>query len=379
MRRVLILFVAIFCASCKGNSPAAPSGGGLIVTSLSPLSGTTLGGTTLTIVGQNFSGTATVTVGGVAATDVQVTSERTITAKTGQHAKGAADVTVSLGGKTGTLPAAFTFLSPGATENSPPVIVAVTARGTRTNEPPQFADLGELLNVAAVVQDADTPPANLTYEYTSDGGGTITGSGPSVQWRAAASGNTPYTATITLTVTEKYNSVDDNGLPITKENKVTKTGTVSVHDSTREISSMATTFLNNFSRQISPTTVVQDFRDACPQASGGKSAELSDVTDNQRDFTITQFVIGTPRITIAFGGQCTLFSTRNRPGDACAYVPSEWFSTEKKTGAKFHVIGTDQVSAAFIESRWWLCESDFLGTGTNTATGAKVSTQTFKK
>jgi hypothetical protein len=346
---------------------------------LSPLSGTTLGGTTLTIVGQNFSGTATVTVGGVAATDVQVTSERTITAKTGQHAKGAVDVTVSMGGKTGTLPGAFTYLSPGATENSPPVIAAVTARGTRTNEPPQFADLGELLNVTAVVQDAETPLANLTYEYTSDGGGTITGSGPSVQWRAAASGNTPYTATITLTVTEKYNSVDDNGLPITKENKVTKTGTVNVHDSTREISSMATTFLNNFSRQISPTTIVQDFRDACPQASGGKSAELSDVTDNQRDFTITQFAIGTPRVTIAFGGQCTLFSTRNRPGDACALVPSEWFSTEKKTGAKFHVVGTDQVSAAFIENRWWLCESDFLGTGTNTTTGAKVSTQTFKK
>lgn len=379
MRRVLILFVAIVCASCKGNSPSAPSGGGLTVTSLSPPSGSTLGGTTLTIVGQNFSGTATVTIGGVAATDVQVTSERTITARTGQHARGVADVTVSMGGKTGTLPAAFTFVSPGETVNSPPVIASVTARGTRSNEPPQFADLGELLTVTAVVQDAETPLANLTYEYTSDGGGTITGTGPSVQWRAAASGNTPYTATITLTVTEKYNSVDENGLPITRENKVTKTGTVTVHDSTREISSMASTFLNNFSRQISPTTIVQDFRDACPQASGGKSAELSDVTDNQRDFTITQFVIGTPRVTIAFGGQCTLFSTRNRPGDACALVPSEWFSTEKKTGAKFHVVGTDQVSAAFIENRWWLCESDFLGTGTNTATGAKVSTQTFKK
>jgi hypothetical protein len=379
MRRVLILVVAaIACASCKGNSsPAAPSG--LTVTSLSPPSGTTLGGTTLTIVGQNFSGTATVTVGGVAATNVEVTSERTISAKTGQHAKGTADVVVSMAGKTGTLPAAFTFVSPGATENSSPVIASVTARGTRTNEPQQFADLGETLNVTAVVQDAETPIANLKYEYTSDSGGTIIGTGPSVQWRAPASGNTPFTATITLTVTETYNSVDDNGLPITKENKVSKTGTVSVHDSAKEISAMASTFLVDFSHQISPSIVVQNFRDACPQASGGKSAELSDVTDNQRDFTITQFAIGTPRVSIAFGGQCTLFATRSRPGDACALVPSEWFSTEKKTGTKFHVVGTDQVSAAFIENRWWLCESDFLGTSVNTATGAKVSTQTFKK
>lgn len=376
MRRALLLIVAIACASCKG-SPTAPSG--LTVTSLSPPSGTTLGGTTLTIVGQNFSGTATVTVGGVPATNVEVTSPRTITATTGQHAKGTADVTVSMGGKTGTLPGAFTYVSPGTTENSPPVIASVTARGTRANEPAQFADLGEVLNVTASVQDAETPVANLTYEYTSDSGGTIIGSGPAVQWRAPASGNAPLTATITLTVTERYSSVDENGLPIGKENKVTKTGTVSVHDSVREISGMASTFLNDFSRQITPSIVVQNFRDSCPQASGGKSAELSDVVDNQRDFTITQFTIGAPRVTIAFGGQCTLFSTRNRPGDACALVPSEWYSTEKKTGAKFHVIGTDQVSAAFIENRWWLCESDFLGTSANTATGAKVSTQLFKK
>jgi IPT/TIG domain-containing protein len=376
MRRALLLIVVIACASCKG-SPAAPSG--LTVTSLSPPSGTTLGGTTLTIVGQNFSGTATVTVGGVAATNVEVTSPRTITATTGQHAKGTADVTVSMAGKTGTLPGAFTYVSPGATENSPPVIASITARGTRANEPAQFADLGEVLNVTAAVQDAETPVANLTYEYTSDSGGTIIGSGPAVQWRAPASGNAPLTAIITLTVTERYTSVDENGLPVGKENKVTKTGTVSVHDSVREISGMASTFLNDFSRQIAPSIVVQNFRDACPQASGGKSAELSDVVDNQRDFTITQFAIGVPRVTIAFGGQCTLFSTRNRPGDACALVPSEWYSTEKKTGAKFHVIGTDQVSAAFIENRWWLCESDFLGTNTNTATGTKVSTQSFKK
>jgi hypothetical protein len=376
MRRVLILIAAIGCASCKG-SPAAPTG--LTVTSISPLSGTTLGGTTLTIVGQNFSGTATVTVGGVPATNVQVTSPRTISATTGQHAKGAGDVVVSMGGLTGTLPGAFTFVSPGATTNSPPVIASIAARGTRTNEPAQFADLGELLNVTAVVQDAETPVANLTYQYTSDGGGTIVGIGPAVQWRAAASGNTPFTATITLTVKETYTSVDDNGLPITKENTASRTGTISVHDSAKEISTMASAFLNDFSRQIAPSVVVQNFRDACPNASGGKSAELSDVTDNQRDFTITQFVIGSPRVTIAFGGQCTLFATRNRPGDACAFVPAEWFSTEKKTGTKFHVTGTDQVSAAFIENRWWLCESDYLGTAVNTATGAKVSTQIFKK
>ena len=377
MRRVAFLILAIACASCKGSNPQQPSGGGLVVTSLSPLNGTTLGGTALTIVGQNFSGTATVTVGGVAATDVQVTSPRTITAKTGQHAKGVADVSVSMGGKTGTLPGAFTYVSPGATENSPPAIASMEARGTRGNEPAQFADLNEEINVTAVVQDAETPVATLTYEWTATVG-TITGTGPTVRWRAPQTGATPFSANITLNITERYSSVDDNGLPITKENKVSRTTGVSVHDSVKEIATMAQDFLIDFSKQLPPSVILRDFREVCPRASGGKSAESNDVSENQRDYTITQYNIGAARVTVNFGGACTLFSTRNRPGDGCALVSVDWSSTQKKDGAKFRITGTDQVSAAFVENRWWLCESDFLASGTNSATGAKMLTPFWK-
>lgn len=376
MRRVLILIVSIVCASCS-SSPTAPSG--VTISSISPLSGTTLGGTALTIVGVNFTAGATVAVGGVPATNVEVTSPRTISATTGQHASGLADVTVSLGGKTGTLAGAFTYISPGPTVNSPPVIVSLTARGTRSNEPAQFADLGEELNLTAVVQDAETPVANLTYEYTTNGGGTITGTGPAVKWRAPQSGSTPLTATVTVTVIERYATVDGSGLPITNEHRVSRTSTISVHNSADEIAKMAQDFLIDFSKQVSPNTILQNFRDQCPAASGGKAAELNDITDNQRDFTITQWNIGFARVTVAFGGQCTLFSNRNRPGDGCAYVSAEWFSTLKKDGTKLHVAGTDQVSAAFIDNRWWLCESDFLGNATNLTTGAKVLTNLFKK
>ena len=382
MRRVLCVIAAIACASCHGG-PAAPTG--ISVTSVSPPSGTTLGGTPVTIVGQNFTGGATVTIGGVAATDVQVTSPRTISATTGQHASGVADITVVSGGKTSTLPAAFTFVAPAPTINSPPVIVSITARGTRPNEPVGFADLGEEVNLTAVVQDAETAPANLTYEYTTDSGATITGTGPAVRWRAPQSGPTPFNATILLKVTEKYSTVDPSGLPITRENVATRAGTISVHNSAREIANMAESFLIDFSRQLRPTDVLRDFRDTCPSASGGKTAELNDITENQRDYTITQWNVGTARVTVAFGGQCTLFSNRFRPGDGCATVPTEWFSTLKrdtaagKTGDKFHVVGIDQVSAAFADGRWWLCESDFLGTGSITTTGAKVPGSVFIK
>ena len=101
-------------------------------------------------------------------------------------------------------------------------------------------------------------------------------------------------------------------------------------------------------------------------------------TNSRAAATITQYNIGAARVTVNFGGACTLFSTRNRPGDGCALVSVDWSSTQKKDGAKFRITGTDQVSAAFVENRWWLCESDFLASGTNSATGAKMLTPFWK-
>lgn len=93
---------------------------GVTVTGVSPASGTTLGGTAITVTGSNFVAGATVTVGGVAATSVAVTSSSSLTAVTGQHASGATDVLVIAGGHQGALSNAFTFLSPAPTANTPP-------------------------------------------------------------------------------------------------------------------------------------------------------------------------------------------------------------------------------------------------------------------
>jgi len=59
-------------------SPAAPT-----VTSISPTSGTTSGGTSVTITGTGFATGASVTLGGTAATNVTVVSSTSITATTG--------------------------------------------------------------------------------------------------------------------------------------------------------------------------------------------------------------------------------------------------------------------------------------------------------
>lgn len=80
-----------------------------MVSSVSPNSGSTAGGTAVTITGANFASGATVTFGGTVATSVVVTSSTSITATTPAHRAGAATVTVTVSGQTGSLTNGYTY------------------------------------------------------------------------------------------------------------------------------------------------------------------------------------------------------------------------------------------------------------------------------
>ncbi len=81
-----------------------------IVTSVSPTTGRTTGGTPVTLMGQNFVSGATVTFGGVAATSVVVASSTQINAKTPPHKPGTVNIVVTNpDGQTGTLASGFTY------------------------------------------------------------------------------------------------------------------------------------------------------------------------------------------------------------------------------------------------------------------------------
>ena len=84
------------------------------VTSISPTSGTTAGGTPVTITGTGFLAGATVSLGGTAATGVTVVSSTSITATTAAHAAGAVNVVVTnTDAKTGTLTNGYTYTTTG--------------------------------------------------------------------------------------------------------------------------------------------------------------------------------------------------------------------------------------------------------------------------
>ncbi len=96
----------------SGNPPPPPQQPPT-VTSVSPNSGTTAGGTSVNISGTNFSSGATITFGGGAATNVSVVNATTINAVTPAHAAGAVNVVVTnSNGLSGTLTSGFTYTAP---------------------------------------------------------------------------------------------------------------------------------------------------------------------------------------------------------------------------------------------------------------------------
>jgi hypothetical protein len=112
---------------------------GVQVTSISPVSGLTTGGTTVTIKGSGFVSGATVTIGSVAATGVVVAGSTSLTAVTGPHATGLADVTVTVPGpRSATLPQGF-FYAPPATAADYYTLPPCRLVDTRTSHSPALA------------------------------------------------------------------------------------------------------------------------------------------------------------------------------------------------------------------------------------------------
>jgi hypothetical protein len=324
---------------------------------VTPTSGSTSGGTDITITGTGFAAGATVTVGGVAATNVRVSSATTILAVTGAHAAGASDVTVTVAGQTARLAAAFTYVVPPP--NPPPVIRALTAQGTKPNEPSQFADLGEEIVLSVTVEDAETPVDRLQFEWSAPSG-AFTGSGATVRWRAPASFGTPGQIRIDVKVTEVVETASDSEVRGAISQSVSASTTVRVHNSLEEVKDYSVQFLLDFSNSdLAPAYVVRNFWDGCP----GKASELEDVANNRLYYQIFRYNIGVPvSATLNFKGTCPF---RNKTGDACVSTPVEWQSTDRRTGRTETATGFDQTTAVYRESRWWLCDSDFNGRVTN--------------
>ncbi|NSY93887.1 autotransporter domain-containing protein [Agrobacterium tumefaciens] len=105
------------------------------LTGITPNTGTTAGGTAVTITGTHLSGTTRVSVGGVAATDVTVVSSTTITATTPPHAAGLSNVAVSTPGGDDILVNSFTYIAEPIAISPTSGALAEATKGAAYNQP----------------------------------------------------------------------------------------------------------------------------------------------------------------------------------------------------------------------------------------------------
>jgi IPT/TIG domain-containing protein len=104
-----LMQMATFQSAGQGSSNPAPT-----VSSITPSSGPASGGTAVTITGTGFLSGATVTLGGTAATGVNVVNSTSITSTTPAHAAGTVGVVVkNTDNQAGTLSGGYTYTSSG--------------------------------------------------------------------------------------------------------------------------------------------------------------------------------------------------------------------------------------------------------------------------
>lgn len=241
--------------------------------------------------------------------------------------------------------------NPQPINNTPPTIASITVQGTRTRQPANFADVGETIPIVAAITDAESNIETLQYNWTATQG-SFTGTGRTVSWVAPPAIDQRVTVTIALEVVERFGT--------SQENKVSRTATLSLHDSRKEVGDMSVRFLTEFSKPQTNQNwqdIMRDFKaSACPDP-GEVEGEREDVIRHYTNFTMHSYQISPAQVTIGFGGSCF----EGVKGDACASVAVVWNSTDKRNGITATTSGTDHLTASFstADDRWFLCSSRF--------------------
>jgi hypothetical protein len=229
--------------------------------------------------------------------------------------------------------------------NTAPVIKSLTPSDAR-------AEVDIPITLTAVVEDAETPVASLTYEWSASTG-AFSGTGSTVTWVAGQDAATPADVALTLTVIERYTSGTSQA-----ENKVTSTTTVHVNNSPKELRELSLRFLTDFANsRVSPDTCVREFSNSC----SGKDEEFLDVQRNRHDYEIlssslrhTSLSISGSRLTATVHTECSFTSkviTSQIQDPGCQNC---------KLGDVGSTSGDCVTTNVYEGGRWWLCTSGYV-------------------
>jgi hypothetical protein len=238
--------------------------------------------------------------------------------------------------------------SPIAPPPPPPPPVNTPPLAAVASSLPVRVEAGQVLEIAADVQDAETPIEQLSYGWVSPLGGGFTpvnGNPRHVSW-TAPHGLPPAPLEFVLVVTEQYVQQGES-----RSNQVSaRSAVVHYNDSPADVMTIAMRFITelfpNFA--VTPEQAVQDFSDSCP----GKQRERRDVERNRRDFRILSGTYSNVSVTL------NADRTRATVSGTCVFrdIPNPG---QPNAGRTQRVAGTCNLTAIYELWNWRLCDSTF--------------------
>ena len=228
----------------------------------------------------------------------------------------------------------------------PPVVGPATAPIIRAiTVPAARVEVGTDVAITAVVEDAETPITSLAFQWSASAG-TITSSGASATWRMPPGLKAGLDVTLTLTVTDTYDAIENN-VVVKRQFVVPSTSApFRVHDSTAEVKELARKFLVDLfgNSSIAPEACLVDFAPVCET---GRRAELHDIEVHRQATVLT---------AVQVMNQFALFS-----GPASGEVHSAMFYAGHEPGKVFitSMCADFKITVVYVGNRWWICESTY--------------------
>jgi hypothetical protein len=323
-----------------------------MVTSISPNSGTTVGGASVTISGTNLTGATSVTFGGVAATGVTVVSATSITAISPAHAAGTVDVGVTTPAGTGAGTGLYTYAMP------------VTATVVVSSKNP--SEVGQAVTFTATVSTrGGTPTGAVTF---NDGGvsiGTATLAGGTAALATSAlklgnhtitavyAGNTSFSASTSPPLLQSVSTPQDS-LKL-RALQIIATKTVAQNSGSAISGAIDTAISDGFG----------DGGDLVTPSDGGLRFNFS--ADPDRPHAATSESTITDRWNGTYTGSA---ANNGLPGSADRYAPSQSLRGRSRVDDAFASLDRNAMPAKappprYIEPKEWLFWADVRGAGIN--------------
>lgn len=223
--------------------------------------------------------------------------------------------------------------------SSAPLIQSITVPTSRV-------EAGQNIAISAEVVDAETPLTQLAYAWTASAG-TITGMGATATWTHPAGITSGVDVTVTLTVTDTYDAVENNQV-VKKQYVVSRTSSsFRVHDSTAELLFLSRRFLRDLfgNSAVPPADCLVDFTDLCADHDFGKGQELDDIIKH-RTLVVVEGVTFFSE-TVSFDG----------PDRGQVYSDAEFIDRWLIDNVVRPYRNEYVITGRYHQGRWWICES----------------------